>query len=334
VYAWDGNGYVARCIGGIPLTTNWQIMNLKVSDLALPGGATMMPDLNNITELNFYIYGQGSPIGTAFEGNIYLDDFQIRNTPLVEFPPASAPRTVIDNFETYADDAALLEFYSYTPSGATPTASIQTPAPEGNKALKLTLDYTSIQYPWAAINSKSVAPFAFPTNGVVQFKFKGDPILASVADEGTQAWLSFYDEAGRRMIFATDAAPIISGEWTTLKAPYSSFRTASPTDTGNLVRWGFLVEGWTGTPESSPGPLSATFYLDDIRISVPPTLGIIREGGALKLKISDLLNGESYTIKQTTNFTDWTSTTFQATGTSYTWTIPAGQSGFYQVSTP
>ncbi len=334
VYAWDGNGYFGRWQSSIPQSTNWQIMNIKASTLGLTWDATTPPDLNNITELRFYIYGQGDPIGTPFEGTVYLDDLQIRDTPLIEFPPASAPRSLIEDFESYADDAALLGFYSYQPSGATPTASLQSPAPQGNKALKLTIDYTAIQYPWAAIHSATVAPFSFPTNGIVQLKFKGDPIMAPVADEATAAWLSFWDSAGRRIVFSDTVNAVTSGEWTTVQIPYDAFWSTEPTDTGNLVRWTVLVQGWKGTAELSPGPLSATFYLDDIRISVPPTLNIIREGGALKLKISDLMNGESYTIKQTTNFTDWTSTTFQATGASYTWTIPAGTSGFFQVSTP
>lgn len=334
VYAWDGNGYFGRWKTSVPTTTNWQIMNIKASTLGLTWDAKTPPDLNNITELRFYIYGQGDPVKTPFEGTIYLDDLQIRDTPLIEFPPASAPRSLIENFESYADETALLGFYEAVPSGATPTPSLQTPAPQGSKALKLTIDYTAIQYPWAAMRSATVAPFSFPTNGVVQFKFKGDPIMAPIADDGTTVWISFYDDAGRSINFNGATASVGSGDWTTVIIPYNDFWSTAPTDTGNLVQWRFLVQGWTGTAEATPGPLSATFYFDDVRISVPPTLGIIREGGALKLKISGLMNGESYTIKQTTNFTDWTSTTFQATGTSYTWTIPAGTSGFFQVSTP
>jgi len=71
--------------------------------------------------------------------------------------------------------------------------------------------------------------------------------------------------------------------------------------------------------------------VDDIRITVPPVLAVVRQGSALQLLMNDLMPGTTYTLRQTTNFSQWTTTTFQATVTSRTWPIPAGQKGFYQL---
>jgi hypothetical protein len=48
--------------------------------------------------------------------------------------------------------------------------------------------------------------------------------------------------------------------------------------------------------------------------------------------MSDLIPGTTYTLRQTPDFSQWTTTTIQATATSQTWPIPAGQpKGFYQL---
>ena len=151
--------------------------------------------------------------------------------------------------------------------------------------------------------------------------------MASISDAGTVFWLTFYDQGGRAFTFSDVSAPLSSSEWTTVKATYNQFWFGTPVDTGNLVQWRLLVEGWEGTADSTPR--SGTFYVDNVRITIPPTLSIM----GTTLKMSDLIPGTTYTILQTSNLAEWTAaTTIQATGTTATWTIPAGQLGFYRVS--
>jgi hypothetical protein len=61
-------------------------------------------------------------------------------------------------------------------------------------------------------------------------------------------------------------------------------------------------------------------------------LAVVRQGASLQLQMSDLIPGTTYTLGQTADFSQWTTTTIQATATSQTWPIPAGQpKGFYQL---
>jgi hypothetical protein len=331
IYAYDTNGDYGRWGSALPTTTtNWQVLNFLASTIAQPWDQPTPPDFNNITQFKIFLYGQGDPAVTAFDATIYLDELQVRNAPLTEFPAPSPMRTKIDNFEEYADSAALLNFYHYVNGGPTvTTASLETPAPQGTNALKLTIDFGAGQYPWGAAYSAIVAPFSLPTNAVVTLWLKGDPTLAPVADDGTVFYLSFYDQGGNNLNFTTPAAPVISSGWTKLQASYSQFWSGAVVDTGNLVQWRVLVEGWTGTADSTP--LSASFAVDDILITVPPVLAVVRNGSALTLQMDSLIPGTSYTLRQTSDFSQWTTTTIQATSTSQTWPIPAGQKGFYQL---
>jgi hypothetical protein len=333
VYAFDGAGNFGRWGAPIPTgNTNWQVFNFLASGIQAPWNSPALPDLNNIVQFSFYLYGQGSPPGPEYTATIYIDDLQVRNTPLTEFPPPSPMRGLIDNFEEYANDAALLSFYSYvdSPAATVTTASLQTPAPQGANALELAIDFATGQYPWGSVMSGVVAPFSLPTNAVVSFWLKGDPTLAPVADAGTTFWLSFYDAAGNGFNFSTPAAPVISSQWTKLQASFGQFWSSAVVDTGNLVQWRILVEGWAGTAASTA--LSGTFYVDDIQITVPPVLAVVRQGGALQLLMKDLMPGTTYTLRQTADFSQWTTTTIQATNTSQPWPIPTGQQkGFFQL---
>src|SRR5208282_273262 len=213
VYAFDGAGNFGRWGAPVPTgNTNWQVFNLLASGIQAPWNSPALPDLNDIVQFSFYLYGQGDPAGPEYTATIYIDDLQVRNTPLIEFPPPSPMRGLIDNFEEYANDAALLSYYTYvdSPAATVTTASLQTPAPQGNNALELAIDFAPGQYPWGSVLSGVVAPFSLPTNAVVSLWLKGDPTLAPVADGGTTFWLSFYDAAGNGFNFSTPAAPVIS----------------------------------------------------------------------------------------------------------------------------
>ena len=331
IYAYDGNGNFGRWGGSVPTTTtNWQVFNLQANTISAPWDSPGLPDLNNIVQFKFFLYGQGDPAGPAFTASIYVDELQIRNTPLIEFPPPSPMRAKIDDFEGYADSTALLSFYHYVNGGpTTTTASLVTPAPQGTNALSLAIDFGAGQWPWGAAYSAYVAPFSFPTNATVSLWFKGDSTLAPVADGGTVFYLSFYDQAGNPIHFTT-SAPVTSSQWTKLEATYGQFWSSAVVDTGNLVQWRVLVESWQGTVDSQP--MSGTFAVDDIMITVPPVLAVVRQGTGLQLQMSDLIPGTSYTLRASADLSQWTTTTIQATSTSQTAPIPAGQpKGFYQL---
>jgi len=329
LYAFDSNGNKGRWGSPVPTsTTNWEVLNFKASTAEKPWDSTDPVNLSDIVQFKLYIYGQGDPPGTEFSATIYVDDIIVRDSALVEFPPASPLRSLIDNFEGHVDDAALMTAYTYvsSPAATVTTACLASPAPEGSKALKLAIDFAGGQWPCGSVRSGIVTPFSFPTNAVVQFSLKGDPAMASISDAGTVFWLTFYDQGGRAFTFSDVSAPLSSSEWTTVKATYNQFWFGTPVDTGNLVQWRLLVEGWEGTADSTPR--SGTFYVDNVRITIPPTLSIMDT----TLKMSDLIPGTTYTILQTSNLAEWTTaTTIQATGTTATWTIPAGQLGFYRV---
>ncbi len=179
-----------------------------------------------------------------------------------------------------------------------------------------------------------MAPFSLPTNAMVTLWLKGDPTLAPVADGGTVFYISFYDQAGGAINFTTPAAPVISSEWTQLKASFGQFWSGGTVDTGNLVQWRVLVEGWTGTADSTP--MSASFAVDDIEITVPPVLAVTWDADGLRLHMDDLIPGTTYTLRTSLDLAQWTTTTFQATSTSETQSIPwpvppAPQAGFFQL---
>lgn len=333
IYAFDGAGNFGRWGAPIPTSnTNWQVLNLPASGIAAPWNSPGLPNLTNIVQFDFYIYGQGDPAGPEYSATIYVDDFQIRDTPLIQFPAASAVRALVDNFEHYTNAADLLGFYTYvdSPAATVTTASIETPAPQGTNALELAIDFAPGQYPWGSVLSAIVSPFSLPTNATVSFWLKGDPTLASAADGGTTFWLSFYDGAGNAINYSTTAAPVISSDWTRIQAGFNDFWSGAIVDTGNLVQWRILVEGWAGTSDSPS--LSATFGVDGIEIAVPPVLAVVLQGGAPQLHMEDLIPGTTYTLRTSSDFSHWSTNTIIATSPSATWPIPAGgQKGFFQL---
>jgi hypothetical protein len=323
---YDESGNFGRWGTPVPTNADWQIFNFSVGSLEKPWNSPALPDLSKIVRFAFYQYGSEKAI-EPYTATILVDDVMIRNAPLIEFPAPAAFRPLLDDFESYADEAALRAFYSYQNSPATTvtTASLDTPAPQGSKALKLALDFAAGQYPWGCVRSGVVAPFSLPTNAVVALRLKGDPALASVADAGTTFWLSFFDTAGRRIDFVTAGAPVVTSQWTTLEARLENFGDTSTVDIGNLVQWRLLVQAYEGVPEQAA--MSATLYVDDIRMSIlPPVLSIMRDGNSLQLSAARLVLGKVYVLQSSTDLKQWTpGTSVTATSSTATWTVPAAQ---------
>lgn len=268
LYAYDTDGNFGRWGAEVPLTDEWKVFNFPATGIEAPWDSPGLPDLGRIEKFAFFQYGSQAAID-EYSATVLIDELMVRDAPLTEFPLPSEPRSLIDDFEGYADTSALTDFYSYVNSPATTvtTASLETPAPQGEKALRLAVDFSAGQYPWGSLRSQTVSPFSFPAEAVASFQFKGDPSLADVADAGTSFWLSFYDANGAAIHYRTSPSVVTSGDWITVEAPLSSFGDTSAVDIGNLVQWRLLVQGWEGTAESTVR--SGTFYVDDIRITVP-----------------------------------------------------------------
>jgi hypothetical protein len=339
LYCWDEDGNFGRWGSAVPITDQWTVQNYLASTIAQPWNSPGLPDLNRIVYFAFYQYGSQAAL-EPYTASIYIDDLQVRDTPLVEFGPPSAPRSLIDDFEGYANDGALMAAYKYevSPPAVVTTATLDSPAPQGSKALKLAINFAAGQWPWGSVRSSLVEPFSFPTNAVMTLRFKGDAILEPIADGGTSFWVSFYDKGGKRMNFST-SAPVSSGEWVTLEAPYSAFWGDLTTiDSGNLVQWRILVEGWEGTAESSE--MSGAFYIDDIRIGVPsaavPSLAIARTGDTLTFAMGNLSAGAAYELKTSSDLVQWTTAaTITADSDTATWTAKADQpAAFFRLVQP
>lgn len=336
LYAYDDSGNFGRWGAPVPTTADWQILNFAANLIEKPWDAPALPDLARIVRFAVFQYGSQAAI-EPYTASIHLDDIEVRNAPLTEFPPASAPRSLIDDFEGYTSDESLMAFYGYMNSPATTTTSagLETPAPQGARALRLAIGFSAGQYPWGSVRSPVVAPFSLPTNAVVSVRFKGDASLASVADAATSFWVTFYDAAGSPIHYSTDAAPVISPEWTQITARFADFRGTDTADVGNLVRWRILVQGWEGTAESAEA--SGTFVVDDIRVEVPaaerPTLTLTRNGAALVLGMEGLVAGTTYEVRTSSDLRQWSrATEIQATSSTATWGVtPGGASAFYQV---
>jgi hypothetical protein len=336
LYAYDDSGNFGRWGPAEPSNPDWQVMNFAANTISQPWDSTALPDLTRIVRFAWFEYASQAAID-PYTATIYIDDLMVRDTALVEFPPASAPRELIDDFEGYASDAALRTFYSYQNSPATTvtTATLETPAPPGTKALKLAIDFAPGQYPWGSVRSATVAPFSLPTNAVVSLRLKGDASLAAVADNGTSFWLSFYDKAGGGINFITSGPPVVTNEWTTLQATFQDFGDTSTVDIGNLVQWRILVQGWTGTADSVAA--SAAFDIDDIRITIPaapkPSLSLTRDSAGLKFAMDNLSAGASYDLQTSTDLAKWTSVTvISATATTATWSAKPDQpSAFFRL---
>ena len=268
LYAYDTDGNFGRWGAEVPTTGEWKIFNFSAATAEKPWNSVALPNLNQINRFAFFQYGSQTPI-EEYMATLTLDDLQVRNTPLVEFPAPSAPRVLIDDFEAYADTTALRSFYSYvnSPASTATTASLAAPAAQGSKALELGINFAAGQYPWGSVRSSAVTPFSFPTNAVASFRFKGDASLALLADAGTSVWLSFYDANGGAIHHVRNAAVVTSDDWVTVQARLADFGDTTAVDVGNLVGWRILVQGWEGTPESSSQP--GTFLVDDLRIAVP-----------------------------------------------------------------
>ncbi|MBT7874497.1 MAG: hypothetical protein HN758_08740 [Verrucomicrobia bacterium] len=117
------------------------------------------------------------------------------------------------------------------------------------------------------------------------------------------------------MNYITDIAPVISDDWTTLTITMDDFGDTSAIDTGNLVQWRILVEGWA---EANPA-LSGSFFVDDIRVSTlemqQPVLTADIEGKNIRVQMSQLTPGSEYELLMSENLTDWTLVTSIAADT-------------------
>ncbi|MDC0293316.1 hypothetical protein OAL47_03110, partial [Verrucomicrobia bacterium] len=307
LYVYDDWGDFARWGTQVPAIDDWQVINFGGGDFQFPWNASGEIDMTYLSKIAIFQYGSQAAID-PYEATIYVDDIEIRDEPLIDFAPPSEPRSVIDDFEGYANSEALRDYYTYENSWhpSVTVASIESPAPQGEQCLRLDIDFPAGQYPWGSVRSPVLEPFSLPDDGVITLKMKGDAGLTEVADSGTNFWLSFYDAAGNRMNYITDIAPVISDDWTTLTITMDDFGDTSTIDTGNLVQWRILVEGWA---EANPA-LSGAFFVDDIQVSTleiqQPVLTAVMEEQSVRVQMSQLTSGSEYELLMSENLTDWT----------------------------
>jgi hypothetical protein len=307
LYVYDDWGDFARWGTQVPAIDGWQVINFGGGDFQFPWNASGEIDMTYLSKIAIFQYGSQAAID-PYEATIYVDDIEIRDEPLIDFAAPSAPRSVIDDFENYANSEALRDYYTYENSWhpSVTVASIEPSAPQGEQCLRLDIDFPSGQYPWGSVRSPILEPFSLPDDGVITLKMKGDAGLTEVADSGTNFWLSFYDAAGNRMNYITDIAPVISDDWTSITITMEDFGDTSAIDTGNLVQWRILVEGWA---EANPA-LSGSFFVDDIRVSTletqHPILAISREEENIQVLMSQLTPGIEYQLMKSENLTEWT----------------------------
>lgn len=337
LYAYDDQGNFGRWGSPIPTDSEWHLFNFSAGGIQKPWDSPGLPDLGKIVRFAIFQYGSEAAI-PEYSATILVDELMLRNTPLVEFPAPASFRSLLEDFETYATTDALGTVYSYqnSPAATRTVAALESPAPQGAKALKMTVDFAAGQYPWGSVRSAVMAPFSFPSNGIVSLRLKGDTALAALADGGTSFWLSLYDKEGRGMNFITTRGPLLAAEWTTLEASLTDFGDTSTVDVGNLVQWRLLVQAYEGTAEHAA--MSATIYLDDLRIGLasaePPVLAVARDGASIKLTAAGLVVGKSYVLESSTDLKQWTGgAPVSATTSTSTWTLSTGAKyQFYRVA--
>ncbi len=337
LYAYDATGNFGRWGSAVPTNSDWQVYNFLAGSIQKPWDSPALPDLSKIVRFAFFQYGSETAL-PEYSATVQVDDLEVRNSALMEFPDPAPFRTTLEDFESYANNDALTAFYGYeiSPPATVATAQLETPAPQGSKALKLAVDFAAGQYPWGSVKSGTVTPFSFPTNGMVSLRLKGDSALAAKADGGTSFWLSFYDKEGRGINFITTGGPVISSGWTTIQARLADFGDSSTVDVGNLVQWRLLVQAYEG--QSTYEAMSATVYLDDLRMSLvsndPIRLTATPSGTSLTVKATGVVAGKNYVIHSSADLKQWTAgaqVTADANGA--TWTIPMSQKQeFFKVS--
>jgi hypothetical protein len=115
-----GMANFGRWGGAVPTTTtNWQVFNFQASSIEVPWDSMGLPNFTNIVQFkNLPLRPRRPQIRqTRLPPPSILMNLQVRNTPLIEFPPPSPMRAKIDDFEGYADSTALLGAYHYVNGG-------------------------------------------------------------------------------------------------------------------------------------------------------------------------------------------------------------------------
>ena len=173
IYAYDGAGNFGRWGSLVPLSTNWHVVNMKASGIKLPWNSTVLPDFNNLTSFSILVTGQADPPSwVPYDGTIYVDDLQVRDTPL---PRAAAPNgvTMLDDFE-YPTDVDLQS--KWTPDFGTLLLSDNvTYRSTGTKSMESSHYYAST---WATVvlsQSQLPAAMTIRPDQYITFRIAGDP---------------------------------------------------------------------------------------------------------------------------------------------------------------
>lgn len=185
---------------------------------------------------------------------------------------ASAKDIVVDNFEGYADDAAIVEAWVYGsgggPVGLTPALQTTSddPAPyAGKQGLKATLDMPNkwmYNYVKKDIPGGPIKASDFLT---VEFMFHGD----SEASADMTFMLFLIDSNNNFLRFQLSSDFLLKAEWQKVSAAIDSFTQeqwdgGGDCDPNDIVKFAVV---WNGNEDAQYG----TFYVDDIKLTEKPT---------------------------------------------------------------
>ena len=266
----DVNGEVIRYLDyAAPESSDWMTLQIPAAafeESPWDPNPEVPADRTNLVRWDFTIQGVDGNETDGYFTTVFLDDFKI----MLGNPPVSVD-DVFDDFERYADDAALQAFYLSNGQGGSAVPSLSTDSTEGAASMQLDLSYTGDPWGQTGVSSGAVPSFALSDDQAISFSIKGDPTLTN---PGVVLVVSFFDAAGEQIRYLDDVAPTVE-EWTTYTFPVSAFVEGPwdpnpdvAADRSNLIRWDFLIQAVDG---NATEPFAATVLIDDFKtVSVTP----------------------------------------------------------------
>lgn len=275
VFLYDSNNRVIKA--DIPSAflakAEWQKFSVSVNALVDEtwddGYGTETPDAVRSDIVAFGLMVTGNEDNQT--ATYYVDSISITEKSTTPGTPAAETITV-DNFESYADDAALSSAWAYSkaggPDGLFPHVDTALPA-EGSKNLKMEVNMPEKW--WHNIIRKEIpeGPLDLSKYLNVEFQFAGDP--AATPDISFNVFL--YDSGSRVIKFALPSEYLTNGDWQKVTLSLDAFSeeewdsgygTATPdANKQDIVALGLMVVG-------NEVNQVANFYVDDIRINAKP----------------------------------------------------------------
>jgi len=240
-------------------------------------GATLTPQrLASVTGFSVYL---NEVTGAAHAGDIVLDDLEASGTG-DRYDPPSAGTTAVDDFESYADDAALRAVWGNR--GKTDLLTLSDDAAHGQHALAFAYDYAA-NGTWIDVSRSVSGSWAGKTG--LTLSYRGD-------GSGNQLAIQVGTSAGKYWL---TTLPLTSTGWKTVTIPFASLSPSWPADlTGpmtdaDLAAVSELVlaaSSGSGTADGA-GASHGTIGVDDVAVTGGSTTPTIPDGTAETLDTFD-----------------------------------------------